>query len=346
MTINLSRRDFLKISGLNLAGLALIPGVEHGLERDSVELVRVGTKSVSVYSQPWDQSRILFQRYRDEVLHVYFTVTSEKGPGYNPIWYRVWGGYVHSANLQKVSYRTNPVVDKIPEKGMLVEVTVPSTQTMRFTRWTGWNPVYRLHYQSLHWATGLDEGPDGQPWYKLLDELLGVEYHAPAAHFRAVSHDEISPISPDVPPDSKRIEVSLEMQTVTAYESDKVVFKTRCASGVPQRVKVPGEIPTDTPKGTFHIQNKMPSKHMGDGKLTADPEAYELPGVPWVSFFEPITGVAFHGTYWHTNYGVPMSHGCINLTSDDARWIYRWSTPPVQITDWDSRGMGTLVIVS
>jgi lipoprotein-anchoring transpeptidase ErfK/SrfK len=72
----------------------------------------------------------------------------------------------------------------------------------------------------------------------------------------------------------------------------------------------------------------MPSKHMGDGNLTDNIQAYELPGVPWVSFFH-ITGVALHGTYWHNDFGKPRSHGCINLSPQAARWIYRWTQPAV-----------------
>ena len=59
-------------------------------------------------------------------------------------------------------------------------------------------------------------------------------------------------------------------------------------------------------------------RHMGDGRLTTDPAAYELPGVPWVSYFTG-NGVAFHGAYWHDNFGAPVSHGCINLSPADAR---------------------------
>jgi len=49
--------------------------------------------------------------------------------------------------------------------------------------------------------------------------------------------------------------------------------------------------------------------------------------VPWVSYIESSTGVAIHGTYWHNNYGVTMSHGCINMLSEDSKWVYRWTTP-------------------
>ena len=91
----------------------------------------MATTSVSVYSKPSDKSTILYQRYRDELVNIYEEIVSEYGPGYNPVWYRVWRGYIHSAHLQRVKILTNPVVEnsQIPEKrGRLAEVTVPMTQ--------------------------------------------------------------------------------------------------------------------------------------------------------------------------------------------------------------------------
>lgn len=346
MATKLSRRDFLKLTGLSLAGLAFRPFF--GVNQDSGfgDLGRVAIYSVSVYAEPWDKSKILFQRYRDDLVNIYEDVVSEKGPGYNPLWYRVWGGYIHSAHIQKVRVQLNPVQEEIPEKGQLAEVTVPLSQALRYNQYTGWQPVYRLYFQSIHWITGLDEGPDGEPWYKLRDELLGVEYHVQAAHLRPILPDEYAPLSADVPPEEKRIEVSLARQHLTAYEGEKIVFETTISSGVPDRNPQPGQIPTQTPTGKFHVQSKLPSKHMGDGHLTSDPEAYELPGVPWTSFFEPKTGVAFHGTYWHHNYGVPMSHGCINMKPEEALWIFRWTTPAPVPGSWETRGYGTRVIVT
>ena len=55
---------------------------------------------------------------------------------------------------------------------------------------------------------------------------------------------------------------------------------------------------------------------------------YDLPGVPWVSYINT-WGIAFHGTYWHNDYGRPRSHGCINLTPEGAKWVYRWTMPHV-----------------
>jgi len=67
----------------------------------TVFLVRVATNSVSVYNRPSDKSSIKSTWYRDELLHVYEEVTVDE-PAHNPVWYRVWGGYVHRSHLQRV----------------------------------------------------------------------------------------------------------------------------------------------------------------------------------------------------------------------------------------------------
>ena len=54
-------------------------------------------------------------------------------------------------------------------------------------------------------------------------------------------------------------------------------------------------------------------------------EYYNVPDVPDVLYFTD-RGHAIHGTYWHSNFGAPMSHGCVNLPVDVADWMYQWST--------------------
>ena len=344
MTHLFTRRDFLKISALGLSGLAFRPFYGLGEDTDSGDIGRVATTAVPIYSQPNDKSKILYQRYRDELINIYEEVISKDGPDYNPVWYRVWRGYVHSAHVVRVKVRLNPVVENIePKTGRLAEVTVPLTQTMRYIPYKkDWEPVYRLYYGSNHWVMGVDPGPDGTPWYRLHDELNEVEYHAPAIHFRMITPEEFAPISPDVDPAKKWIEVSISQQTVTAYEGDQVMLKAKVSTGIPGHIQ--GLIPTSTPTGEFHVYSKMPSKHMGDGNLTSDPEAYELPGVPWTTFFAE-NGVALHGTYWHTNFGMTMSHGCVNMRNADANWIFRWTTPVTQPGTWEQTGFGTRVVV-
>jgi hypothetical protein len=351
---HLSRRDFLKLGFASLGTLAFNPFSQQRrqLEEqfDGVKMARVAIKSVSVYSQPSDESKILYQRYRDDLVNIYYEVVSEFGPEYNPRWYRVWGGYIHSAHLHNVNYQLNPVLPYIPENGQLAEVTIPFSQSMTYNEKKGWQPLYRLYYQSVHWLRKIVEGPDGEPWYKIEDELDGnYIYYIPAAHLRSIPPSELDPISPDVDPWSKLIKVSISQQTVTCYEGEKEVFHTSVSTGLYRPIDVdqfPGAISTKTPTGKHNVQVKMPSKHMGDGFLTSDINAYELPGVPWCTFFEPTTGVAFHGTFWHTNYGNPMSHGCVNMRPEEAKWLYRWTTPVALSDTVEKRGYGTPVIVS
>ena len=306
-------------------------------------LGRVANSQISLYSLPRDDARIIKQLYRDELVNIYAELTPPTGPAWNPLWYRVWGGFIHSANVQKVEIRHNPVISEIREEGQLAEVTVPYTQTMRFTRYEGWLPLYRLYYQTTHWVTGLDEGPDGGPWYELTDELGGTKYHVPAQHLRFIPDEELAPISPDVPFEDKRVEVDLKQQTLTAYERDEIVLFTKISSGVKSAIVTNG-LPTETPTGQFNIYSKMPSKHMGEGRLTDNLEDYELVGVPWTAFFFQ-GGYALHGTYWHNNFGVPMSRGCVNMRVEDAKWLFRWTLPVTEPETVEKTGFGTQVVI-
>jgi lipoprotein-anchoring transpeptidase ErfK/SrfK len=72
---------------------------------------------------------------------------------------------------------------------------------------------------------------------------------------------------------------------------------------------------------------------------------YQLPGVPWTSYFTE-DGQAFHGTYWHQNFGTPMSHGCVNMRTSEALWLFRWATPLLGDAAYDYKlGKGTAVDV-
>lgn len=341
-----TRRDFLKMTGLGMGALAFQPFMIPGTNPDSDTVIRMATHSTSIYSQPNDKSTILYQRKRDDLVNVYDEIVSPDGPGYNPVWFRVWRGYIHSARVQKVKTILNPVASSIPERGQLAEVSVPYTQSMRYLPYKkAWEPVYRLYYESTHWVVAIDEGPDGQPWYRVHDELLEFTYNVPAAHLRLVQPEEFAPITPELEPWKKRIEISIARQELVAYEDTSEVLRTKVSTGVFPWRKEPGLIPTNTPTGEYHIFSKMASKHMGNGQVTADIEAYELLGVPWTSFFVE-TGVAIHGTYWHRNYGTPMSRGCVNVTPEVAKWVFRWTTPVCEPDVWEQRGYGTLVVVS
>jgi hypothetical protein len=339
----LTRRDFLKLGGVSAAGLALGPyaGALSGFDDSNV--VRVTIASVSVYSEPSDESLISGTWYRDDLVHVYEEVVAEE-PELNPVWYRVWGGYMHRARLQRVKNILNAPLESLPQGARrLAEVTVPFTKPWRHTKAYGWEELgFRLYYDSVHWVEAVEAGPVPGVWYRIYDDLTGFPYYVRAEHLRPIPTEELEPINPDVPPENKHVKVNLTTQVLTAFESDEIVFQTKISSGIPY-----GE--TDTPRGRFLIDPKTPTKHMGNGNLFADADDYELPGVPWTSFFTE-AGHAFHGTYWHENFGSPMSHGCINMRTNEARWLFRWARPTYSVDELldqarihEVRGRGTSV---
>lgn len=348
MTTPLSRRDFLKLGLLSAAGIATAP-LQKALPPEDVQppmgIGRVAVQGIYLYTEPNFKSQRAGIRKRDDLLLLYEEVTSPHGPAYNPRWYRTVGAYVHSAHLQRVETQTfQHKAVQPPESGQLGEVTVAYTQSYRPTLTHGWQKLYRLYYRSVHWVTGLQQGPDKALWYELTDELLHVKLMVPTAHIRLISPEELTPLAADVPVHKKVLRVYLADQRLEAYEGEQMVRKVPISSGVPTKNQPKDEIPTETPRGHFYITLKMPSKHMGDGRLTDDPNAYELLGVPWTCFFHA-DGYAFHGTYWHDNFGVRMSHGCINLRNEDALWLYRWSTPAAEPQDWFRKGRGTDVFI-
>jgi len=352
MTPSISRREFLKISALTLGTLAFnpYPDPRYDHQYPSYLIGRVTVnRQAAIYEEPKEHSGIVRWTLQDELLNIYYSLTPPEGPVYNPVWYRVWGGYVHSSHIQLVHFTHNTPIKTIPDYGKLAEVTVPYTPAYGYNRFDGWQPKYRLYYKTTHWITGIDEGPDRNSWYEITSEIDdNLKYFVPTSHLRPIADAEIAPISPDVPYEDKRIEVSLKTQFLTAFEADQPVFSTKISSGYGGQAVPVG---TQTPRGRFHITSKTPSKHMGSIQASGAPDTYILPGVPWTMFFIFETGVAFHGTFWHNNFGVPMSHGCINMANEDAKWLFRWVTPTFGLpinkrSDWDSRGYGTQLVIS
>ncbi len=80
-----------------------------------------------------------------------------------------------------------------------------------------------------------------------------------------------------------------------------------------------------TPVGQHSITRKYISLQMSGGTTGA---GYDLPGIGWTSIFAT-GGVAIHSTFWHNNFGDPVSHGCVNASPEDAKWIFLWTTPHV-----------------
>lgn len=121
-----------------------------------------------------------------------------------------------------------------------------------------------------------------------------------------------APAPVNAPTTGKWIEINVSNQTITAYEGTNAVRHVVVSTGTAR---------TPTVLGTYKIQRKYPAVRMTGG--TPGIDYYDLPNVPWTMFF--YQGYAIHGTYWHTNFGTRMSHGCVNLPTDEAKWFYDWA---------------------
>ena len=144
-----------------------------------------------------------------------------------------------------------------------------------------------------------------------------------AEAFRPIQKEELEPIHPLA--EQKRIVVDVTYQTLSCYEGSQEVYFCRVSSGA--KFDMFGT-PVDewaTPVGQHLISRKYISLQMSGGTTGA---GYDLPGIGWTVIFAT-GGVAIHSTFWHNNYGDAMSHGCVNVAPEDAKWIFRWSAPTV-----------------
>jgi hypothetical protein len=141
--------------------------------------------------------------------------------------------------------------------------------------------------------------------------------------------------------DRKWVDVSIQQQSLVAYEGTRPVYVTlvstgRGGMGDPEKQMA-------TIRGTFMVVSKHVSATM-DGEDDVS-DSYNLLDVPFVQYFH--NGFALHGTYWHDDFGEVRSHGCINLAPIDAAWLFEWTDPNVP-PDWHgviNKDRGTVVLV-
>ena len=335
---NLTRRDFLKTTLLGLIGSTQIPFIAGNLGLEE-QYGRVLDYTILTFEEPSFDARKIFSYSRDDVVAITDIIHSDNGPRFNKIWYQINdSGYTHSGSIQPVRYQINHIITDLSNSGALAEVTVPFTDTYRGPG-TIYSSAYRLYFETTYWVTHTIEGKDGDYWYRLVDDYYKIPYYALAKHLKILTPSDTSPISPDIPLNKKRIIVNLTDQLVAAYENEQPVFMSRASTGGKFR-----NGKNVTPEGIFTIFQKKPSRHMVGGQTGND--GYDYIGVPWVSYITH-NGIAFHGAYWHNNFGYVRSHGCINMNPSAAKWIYRWSAPftPHDQSEWtDEIGTSVLII--
>ena len=268
----------------------------------------------------------------------------------NDLWYRVANGYVFTSTIQPMQPYRMPqehteittVIDD--EAGFWAEVIVPYTPA----RSQPSGSVVQLEdgtsviefYASVHRVIGVETDEAGYLWYRVFDDKPKSDpVYILARHMRRLPEPVFEPINPGAR--DKHIIVTLDEQRIDCYEGDRIVVSALTSSG--------GD-GFDTPSGEHAVVYKQPSRHMySDPELEAfsDPNFFDLPGVPFNIFFTT-QGHAIHGTYWHGDYGRPRSHGCLNVTPDAARWLFRWVEPAVPYgatAGGSSREPGTPIVV-
>lgn len=211
----------------------------------------------------------------------------------------VWGGFrAFWEQSGGVDFLGNPVTEEYVADGVSYQVFEHGKLRWRPGESISMVPLGTLLAQQY----GLDTTPRPQGDIPAYDETLFLPPQRIPAWDAA----------PQAPEWGRSVVVSLSQQALWAYEDGAVVRSTYVSTGTDR---------TPTPAGTFSVINKIPLQDM---EGTINGESYFVADVPNVLYFDN-EGNALHGTYWHSNFGSPMSHGCVNLPLDVAEWMYGWA---------------------
>ncbi|MFN2195616.1 MAG: L,D-transpeptidase family protein [Anaerolineales bacterium] len=340
MPEQINRRNFLKLSAASLASVALVP---LGSKFSQVEfptsehLGRVVWWGSELKRRPSIESETIRTLREDEVLPWLRTAV---GPHYerSQSWVETPEGYVWKPHFQPVQNLPNIPLAELPNstigRGMWVEVSIPYVDLVLANppARSPWaigrqdiTPGLRLYCSQVVWVDDVRTDSEGNMLYRVNEPYgtYGDIFWAAAEAFRPITAEEITPISPDV--EEKRILVDVARQTLHCYEGSSEVYFCRISSGALFDYLGNKVDAYETPYGQHPIWRKLISLHMSGG---ATGGGWDLPGIAWTTLFAG-SGVAVHSTFWHNNYGVPMSHGCVNASPEDSKWVFRWTLPQV-----------------
>ena len=310
MNRNLSRRDFLKLAGVGLGALAFNPlkpfefSYPQAQFPEAERLGRVFSR-IDVRSEPSFNAPSLGVLYDDNVVVWQQDVVTRgyQDPNYlNQRWVRIPEGYIYAPQLQPVKNLPNTPLTAIPngQSGFWAEVTVPYVNMIlegpaispHIKALVEGNFPIRMYYGQVVWIDSIAQN-GGQIMYRF-NENAG--YHpqgytgggygdllwGDATAFRPLTQDDISPISPDVDPATKKIVVdrTQEYQTLSCFEGNVEVYFCRVSTG--QRLDVYGNPVTEylTPLGEHVTWRKAISIHMAGGTTGS---GYDTAAVSWTT---------------------------------------------------------------
>jgi len=348
---SVSRRDFLKLAGLGLGAMALHPLTSSYdryqissalllpdfpetdlLGRNCAADTNLSGGKIELKSRPDKNSSTVRDVYGDEIFPWLKEVCAESIDfNYpNQRWVETPEGYIHSLYLQPCKNLPNKPLSELPEGkvGFWGEVTVPYVDlVVQQSAPVGWVQDHiayglqtRLYYSQVMWIDQVRATDAGQIQYHINERYgnPGDLFWAEGEAFRPLTEEDISPINPDVDPATKKIVVNLSYQTLTCKEEDREVYFCRVSTGIQEG---------STPLYDHAIWRKLISVRMAANAMGA---SYDLPGISWTTLFVG-DGVAIHGSTSHNDFGTVRSHGCVNCKPEDAKWIFRWSQPTVQL---------------
>ncbi len=372
MNQNISRRDFLKIAGAGLGALtsfAFNPYRRVNFEYlsspkrlpqfpGSAIIGRVVENGIDVRSQPlYDPSdpnlnNTIAQANADDLVEWGRQVVGRVGGGLtNQRYVETPQGYIYAPVVQPTRNLPNTPVTEIPagQPGFWAEVTVPYIDLAHegavASPWLQSNIAYRfpprLYYGQVVWIDQI-RTTNGFVEYRWNEDANGHGYGygaygeffwADGAGLKILTDADVAPINADVDPSEKKITANLDNQTLSCFEGSTEVYFCRISSGL--KYDADGQISNKlaTPVGNLLTHWKIISINMTAGTSQA---GYSTPAVPWSTLISG-DGIAIHGAFWHNAFGERRSHGCINVTPEDAKWIFRWTTPYVSLAQSEMR---------
>jgi hypothetical protein len=339
----ISRRAFIRNSVFGVGGFALSRWMPSAGPSNLVEfpksdkLGRVCVGKIEVKASPAFESKTAKILYQDAVLPWIKEVIGAPNlnRGKSRRWVETPDGYIYAPDLQLVRNIQNDPLKALPQgsgaPGFWAEVTVPYVEGIlvdppaKAIVLKDLDVLPRLYYSQVYWIDGM-RSRNNLTEYRVTEKhgSPGDMFWSDARAFRTLSEKDLAPIHPEV--ENKKVLINVSKQTLTCYEGKREVYFCRISSGAKFNADGKAVDSWSTPLGMFQsISRKYISIHMAGGTRAS---GYEVFGIGWTSFFAT-GGFAIHSTYWHSNYGEPMSHGCINVLPEDSKWVFLWSAPQV-----------------
>ncbi|MEI6289192.1 MAG: L,D-transpeptidase [Chloroflexota bacterium] len=374
--MSITRRDFLKVLG----GTAMLSVIRPLNKYQSIvnydfpvsdHLGRV-IETMNYRTEPRmdDYTKLNKQAYQDEIITINQEIVSAN-PDFNypnmQRWFETPNGFLFSGYVQPVKNLSNQPIDKLQpnQSGFWAEVTIPIVDLIldnppAKAPWL--NDVLarsgtpRLYYSQVVWIDQVKTGDNGQLLYRFEENggrpqgatggSYGDIFWADGKAFRPLTEEDVSPIHPEVDPTTKKVivDVTRGVNTLLCMEGDHEVYFCRCSPGAKFNSDGTQVDNWTTIPGEYKTQWKTVSIHMSGGSTGA---GYDTPAVSWANFFDSQHGMAIHSAFWHNLFGEQVSHGCVNVTPEDAKWIFRWTSPKIDLSTADLRNIqdGTHVII-